>query len=85
MEHFEYLWVLAENKLKDETEASTIEQICKEMSVKLALYGSLTNYTEDISFAKNRLLGDIVLLLTQITMKDNVDIYAVLQEALKKH
>jgi hypothetical protein len=85
MKHFEEIWVEAENKLKSETELSTVEQICKEISAKIALYSSFTNYTEDISFAKNQIFGEIMLLMTQITFKDNIDVYAALKAVMDKY
>ena len=86
-EHFEHLWEECENLQKAATEHTEVKLIIDELVMKLGLYrtidAQLTNLPEeDRATAKSRALGEILLTLTCLSMKDGINVFEALQTAL---
>lgn len=86
MMHFEELWEKCENFHKDNTADETVSDILNEFLMKLNLFASISAKSEisseDIEKAKSRLFGEILLSLTAISLKENINVYDALQIAL---
>lgn len=86
-EHFEELWVKSENFQKDTGKVSDVPILLEELSLKLNLYKAIDSKTqipeEDRQKIKSRLLGEILLTLTGLSFKDNVNVYEALNIALQ--
>jgi hypothetical protein len=85
--HFENLWEMCEAfHQKSEGFAAPIDM--DELILKLGLYQSLSSNKinlpiEDLQKAKSRIMGEILFFLTNISIKDNIDVFNALLEALK--
>lgn len=85
MKHFETLWEEAEKCHSSYISKSTTSSIVEEVSLKLNLYNSVENSgipTEDKEKTKSHIFGEILLSLTQLSLKDNVNSYKALQTAI---
>ena len=85
--HFEILWEQCENFQKDGTANSTIQQVIDELGMKINLYKAIDTKTEipdvDRQKVKSRLLGEILLTITAMSLKDNINVYEALNMALQ--
>lgn len=85
--HFEQLWEQSEQLHQDNGGAdTTIELLTQELLLKINLYKAIDTRTElleeDRAKAKSRTLGEILLTLTHISLKDNVNVFEALSTAL---
>lgn len=84
--HFENLWEEAETIMQDEVSISSSEELVKEAEGKLGIYNLINKNTSMLEVDKNRLkahtFGKILLVLTQLSAKDNINVYAALKTAL---
>lgn len=84
--HFEDLWESAEKTLQEDTDVSDSASILKEIYSKLTVYTALDSNAsmsqEDRSRLKIHIFGKILLTITQLSYKDNVDVYKALKSAL---
>lgn len=87
-QHFEELWEKCEefHKTSGDTGSATESDI-SELMMKLNLYKAMCQ-KEDLPAdsagkIKTRAMGEILLLLTKISLKDNINTFAALQEALE--
>jgi len=83
--HFEHLWEEAENCHSLYISKSDINSIINEIELKLNLYKSIDNSAipaEDKEKTKSHLFGEILLSITQLTLKDNINSYKALKEAI---
>jgi hypothetical protein len=84
--HFEVLWEKCE-KLHKEAGDNSSASLAQELSLKLDLYKILDSKSdlsnEDKQKIKSRLLGEILLTITNISLVDNINVYQALDEALK--
>jgi hypothetical protein len=82
IEHFEELWEKCE-KLHQQagTDAST-EVLINELTMKINLYQAVDVRTElsteDRQMAKSRIMGEILLTLTHMSLKDNINVFEAL-------
>lgn len=85
--HFEELWVKCEEFQKDASANATIQSIIEELSMKINLYKAMDAKTEipdeDRQKVKSRILGEILLTLTVLSLKDNINVYESLNMALQ--
>ena len=85
--HFEELWEQCENFQKDGGKVSDVPILLEELSLKLNLYQAIDAKTEipveDRQKVKSRLLGEILLTLTGLSLKDNINVYEALNIALQ--
>lgn len=87
--HFEDLWVKCENFHKDNSANDTSTDIINEIMMKINLYAAIAQKSEissdDMEKAKSRLIGEILLSLTAISLKDNINVFDALKTALLQH
>lgn len=84
--HFEDLWEECE-KLHQGSNSIDVSTIIDELLMKLKLYKMLDNkiQTEDQQLAKSRLLGEILLTITKISLTDNINVFNALVTAYNFH
>ena len=86
MNHFEDLWTKAEEFHKNNSSIDSIEDIIEELVMKIGLYKAIDQRdeikSEDKKEAKSRLFGEILLTLTNLSLKDDINVYESLQIAL---
>lgn len=86
-DHFEVLWEKAESFQKDGSANVNIQQIIEELMMKISLYKAIDSKTEipeeDRRKVKSRTLGEILLTLTSLSLKDNINVYESLNMALQ--
>lgn len=87
MNHFETLWEQCEKFQKEVTANSTVQQSIEELVMKVSLYKAIDSKTdipeEDRQKVKSRTLGEILLTLTALSLKDNINVYDALNIALQ--
>lgn len=85
--HFEVLWEQCENFQKDASAKSSVQQVIEELMMKISLYKAIDSKTEipeeDRQKVKSRTLGEILLTLTSLSLKDNINVYDALNIALQ--
>ncbi len=85
--HFEELWEQCENFYKDSKLITDSNSLLEELSLKLNLYKAIDSKeeipAEDRQKVKSRVLGEILLTLTGLSLKDNVTVYEALNIALQ--
>ncbi len=84
--HFEELWELSEKNNENLAKSSSSESIFQELFVKIDFYRKVND--KEISLEekyqmKNRLFGEILVSLTKLSVKDNINTYAALFELTK--
>lgn len=86
LNHFEELWEESEKTLHDEISVSSSEELIAEIIGKLSVYSALDTNSlfaeDDKSRLKTHTLGKILLSLTKLSAKDNVNVFAALKTAL---
>ena len=85
--HFEELWEKCENFYKDSKLITDSKSLLEELDLKLNLYKAIDNKQEipeeDRQKVKSRILGEILLTITGLSLKDNVNVYESLNIALQ--
>src|SRR5579871_3021150 len=81
--HFEELWEKCENVHKDSPDA--VPAIVDELSMKINLYklldGRIDIPEEERQKLKSRTMGEILLTLTHLSLKDNINVFEALSVA----
>jgi hypothetical protein len=85
--HFEELWVQCEELQKKAALSTEVKTIMDEVMMKLQLYKTVESKMSEIAEeerpkVKSRALGEILLTLTCLSMKENIDVYEALATAL---
>lgn len=88
IQHFEELWEKCEQLHQAAGGMDTpIESITEELLMKINLYKAIDAKTElseeDRQKAKSRTLGEILLTLTHMSLKDNINVFESLGIALQ--
>lgn len=82
--HFEFLWEECEDHFKSDN--SSISSVLDEISMKISLYKIIESKTdlnpEEKQKAKSRTMGEILLALTHLSLKDEINTYTALEAAL---
>lgn len=85
--HFEELWEKCENLNKEISSDELSSSIIDELMMKLNLYKLIDSQKditdEDKQKVKSRTLGEILLTLTNLSLKDNINVYEALATAYK--
>lgn len=83
--HFEDLWVKCEDLFKPTNEATSVSSIMDELSMKINLYKLIDSKVditaEERQKVKSRTMGEILLTLTQLSLKENIDVFECLSIA----
>lgn len=83
--HFEELWEKCENLHQEEGNAEPVHVIMDALSMKINLYKMIDGRTdipeEDRQKVKSRTMGEILLTLTQLSLKDNINVFEALNIA----
>ena len=89
MIHFEELWDKCETFHKENASDESSADLVQELTMKLGLYSAIAQKSEitseDMEKAKSRLIGEILLSLTAISLKDNINVFDALYLALMQH
>lgn len=85
--HFEELWEKCEKFHQENSKDTTVQAIMEELMLKVNLYKAIDQKTEvppeEREKIKARTLGEILLTLTNLSLKDNVNVFEVLSIALQ--
>lgn len=84
--HFEELWNKCEELQRDIVSDESTSAILEELEIKLNLYKALTHKEipeKEREIVKSRIMGEILLTLTKLSMKDNVNVYEALSVAMQ--
>lgn len=84
-QHFEELWEQCE-KFHQENGALNEQISMQELIMKANFYESMMEkeLPQDVKNSmKSRLLGEIIFILTKISLKEDIDTFAALQETLQ--
>lgn len=84
--HFEELWESCENFHKKDIKLSSSASIIDELSLKIKLYSTINLNNkisdEDKKALKSRALGEILLTITNLSLIDDINVFASLSEVL---
>jgi hypothetical protein len=85
--HFEDLWNQCENLHQEIVLNENSAQILEELILKINLYKALDQKQEipetELQTIKSRTMGEILLTLTKLSLKDNLNVYEALSVALQ--
>lgn len=86
--HFEELWEKCEQLHQQSSEGKVpIENLMEELLMKVQLYKTIDQKTElpeeDRQKIKSRTLGEILMTLTHVSLKDNINVFEALGVALQ--
>lgn len=83
--HFEHLWEESENLSNSIYKEETTDKVISEIISLLNDFKEIDSSDNPIEIkksVKNRYVGEIVFLLTALSYKDNINVYAALKEEL---
>ena len=84
---FEDLWNKCENLQQEFVENESSAQILEELILKINLYKAIGQKTEipetELQTIKSRTIGEILLTLTKLSLKDNLNVYEALSIAMQ--
>jgi hypothetical protein len=84
---FDDLWNKCENLQQDIIQNEKSEQILEELIFKINLYKALDQKKEipetELQTIKSRTIGEILLTLTKLSLKDNLNVYEALNTAMQ--
>jgi phage-related tail protein len=82
IKHFETLWEEAEKLSEKMYGGTATEELVKLISESLTNYFETTQLDskEIADSLKNKHMGEIVFMITALSLRDNVNVYAALQE-----
>lgn len=87
LKHFETLWEDSEKYYKESSDNTPVDAILTELILKINLYKSIDEndkFPEDQKKkVKLHTFGEILMTLTQLSLKDNINSYAALAAALQ--
>ena len=85
--HFEDLWEQCENFHKDNSGEAGVQNAIESLSLKINLYKALDSQKEisgdEMQKMKSRVLGEIILAITCLSYKDNINVFEALGLALQ--
>jgi len=85
--HFEELWEKCENFHKDANLGASVQSVLDELMMKINLYKVLVEKKEisetEYQTIKSRTLGEILLTLTNLSLKENINVFEALGVALQ--
>jgi hypothetical protein len=85
--HFEQLWEQCEKLHQESLIKNSVPEILAELSLKINLYKIMDSKSEispeECQKIKIRTMGEILLSLTDLSLKDNIDVFQALSEAMQ--
>lgn len=85
--HFEELWEKCEKFHQDNSSNDKVSSLIDELMLKLNLYKAIDLKTdipvEERQMIKSRTLGEILLTLTNMSLRDNINVFESLNLALQ--
>lgn len=85
--HFENLWEKCEQLHQDFVAQDEVQAIVNELQMKLNLYQTIDQKKEippeEIEKVKSRTFGEILLTLTNLSLKDGINVFDALATAYK--
>lgn len=85
--HFEELWEKCENLHQEVNAEASLPVILEELLMKVNLYKAIDAKPEipeeERQKAKSRAMGEILLTLTHMSLKDNINVFEALGVALQ--
>lgn len=85
--HFEQLWEDCEKHHQETKGDTSVLMLINELVMKLNLYNALEQRTElgneERNVSKSRIAGEILLALTHLSLKDNINVFDALNTALQ--
>lgn len=85
--HFEELWEKCEQHFNELQKDDSIEIILEELLMKVNLYKKIALKAdiseEEMQKVKSRTMGEILLSLTNLSLKDNLNVFEALSVALQ--
>lgn len=85
--HFEELWEKSEQSYKDAAKEDTNTSIVEELIMKLNLYKAIDSKMEipeaEKAKIKSLAMGEIILSLTHLSFRDNLNVFKALNTALQ--
>jgi hypothetical protein len=85
--HFEELWEKCEGLHKASNSDISTEALMESLIMKIKLYKIIDSKTElseeDRKNAKSRTLGEILMTLTHVSLRDNINVFEALGVALQ--
>lgn len=87
IQHFEDLWEKSEKLHEETSKNDSSSSIIEELLIKINLY-KMIDQKEEIPFnekekLKSRTMGEILITLTNLSLIDNINVFAALDEAIK--
>jgi len=89
--HFENLWEKCEEFHQENSENDNSQEIVDELLLKINIYKTVSQKSELLQDLqdeqrqiKSRLMGEILLTLTNLSLKDNINVYEALNVALQQ-
>jgi hypothetical protein len=86
--HYEELWVKAEELKAGDISNRSVKSIIMELQAKFSVYEAMDANDklspEEKQRLKEHLFGKLLMTLTQLSLKDNVNTYAALAEAIEE-
>lgn len=87
VKHFESIWEDSENYYKESSSNSNVDSIITELLLKVNLYNSIDQNDKFPEDQKKKIklhtFGEMLMTLTQLSLKDNINSYAALVAALQ--
>jgi hypothetical protein len=86
-DQFADLWNTAESLLQTETNSLSVQNLTEQLITQMSAYRAIDESTAPVE-AKNKLkenwMGSILLTMTQLSYKDNINTFTALQLAVEK-
>lgn len=87
---FEQLWSHCEDYHKSQSQQDDISFVIEEIVMKTNLYKALLKPEKSISDIelkqiKSHILGEILFSITNLSLKDDIDVFNALYQALSRH
>ncbi|CAB4197015.1 hypothetical protein UFOVP1290_535 [uncultured Caudovirales phage] len=85
--HFEELWEQGEKINENGCTECSASSIINELLIKIELYKNIDSKSDidlkDIREMKSKIFGEILLTLTHLSLKDDINVFTSLHDAIK--
>jgi hypothetical protein len=86
-EHFEHIWEASEALYADTIANTPISSIIAELQAKLSVYKAVSEQQslegEDLAKTKEHVMGNILMAMSKLSLKDGVNTWAALKQAVE--
>jgi hypothetical protein len=86
LQHFEELWEICEKSHQESGENTSHSSILEEISYKVTLYKTISSRDfspDELIKLKSRIFGEILFSLTNLSLKDNINVFPALNSAFQ--